>query len=338
MIDAAGRIVFRTKPGWDARRDPDVVATWLARTAGAAIPMRLAKSGYSGNEICGACHELEYATWSMTSHASAFDSLVVRGAERREECVGCHVVGFGQAGGYEREQRATYQRADLENVGCESCHGRGGPHLSPDSLVEGGQAALCVRCHDATHSLGFDYESFLPRISHAVLASPGAEERRAVQDAARRAHGPAGAGAFVGSDACRDCHAAEHATWSAGAHARAFTTLEQAGKAGAEECLRCHTTGFGRAGGFSAAAPTAHPDLARVGCESCHGPGSAHVAEGARRRGDILALRDKCESCAILQICGECHDDANDPGFAFAVHEEIGRQRHGTLGTARRGD
>jgi hypothetical protein len=33
----------------------------------------------------------------------------------------------------------------------------------------------------------------------------------------------------------------------------------------------------------------------------------------------------------ILQICGSCHDDANDPGFEFAVQDKIDRQRHGTI-------
>jgi hypothetical protein len=33
----------------------------------------------------------------------------------------------------------------------------------------------------------------------------------------------------------------------------------------------------------------------------------------------------------ILQICGSCHDDANDPGFEFEVIEKIEAQRHGTI-------
>jgi hypothetical protein len=39
----------------------------------------------------------------------------------------------------------------------------------------------------------------------------------------------------------------------------------------------------------------------------------------------------------ILQICGACHDDANDPGFDFEVKKKIEKQRHGTLepGTGR---
>ena len=47
--------------------------------------------------------------------------------------------------------------------------------------------------------------------------------------------------------------------------------------------------------------------------------------------GTILSLGDKCDSCVILQICGTCHDEANDPGFAFEVIEKIEVQRHGTI-------
>ena len=97
-----------------------------------------------------------------------------------------------------------------------------------------------------------------------------------------------------------------------------------------DTCLQCHTTGFGR-GGFSQASAGAGDDLARVGCESCHGPGSEHVGENAARVGTILSLTDKCDSCVILQICGSCHDEANDPGFEFNVEAKIEAQRHGTI-------
>ena len=33
----------------------------------------------------------------------------------------------------------------------------------------------------------------------------------------------------------------------------------------------------------------------------------------------------------ILQICGACHDDANDPGFEFEVKAKIDKIRHGTI-------
>jgi hypothetical protein len=139
----------------------------------------------------------------------------------------------------------------------------------------------------------------------------------------------------VGSNACQKCHEAEFETWQASPHGHAVSSLEKQGQAGAAECLQCHTTAFGKQGGFPAEAPVAaHPDLARVGCESCHGPGSEHVGENAKRVGTILSLGDKCDSCVILKVCGSCHDDANDPGFQFKVEERIDAQRHGTVESA----
>lgn len=44
-----------------------------------------------------------------------------------------------------------------------------------------------------------------------------------------------------------------------------------------------------------------------------------------------MSLADKCDSCVILQICGSCHDDANDPGFEFEVKAKIDKIRHGTI-------
>ena len=70
--------------------------------------------------------------------------------------------------------------------------------------------------------------------------------------------------------------------------------------------------------------------LYALACAGCHGPGGEHVKEGSEKFGTIVSLGDKCDSCVILQICGACHDDANDPGFEFEVQDKIDRQRHGT--------
>ncbi len=86
------------------------------------------------------------------------------GADGRSDCVSCHVVGYGREGGYQ------VSRADaaLEDVGCETCHGRGGPHLSPAHAPQNAYEAVCKACHNPEHSLGFDYATFLPRVSHAA--------------------------------------------------------------------------------------------------------------------------------------------------------------------------
>jgi peroxiredoxin len=331
LINAEGSIRARTS-GWRENRDPALMRMRLAQLAGEPVPMLLHKTGYSGNEFCGVCHEKEFETWRFTKHSQAFDTLVRHAAERDAECVSCHVVGFGGQGGYSLDAPALH----LEDVGCETCHDRGGSHLTPQFVSVRDYTSACIKCHDAKHSLGFDYESFLSRVSHAanarLLELPPAEKRKrlAALPKTRKALFPDAA--YVGSAACRSCHEAEYATWAGSGHGHAVASLETKGKAGEGDCQRCHTTGYDRPGGFPVgASPAAHEDLARVGCESCHGPGGEHVAEGARRTGDIVSLADKCDSCVILQICGECHDDANDPGFEFRVQEKIEAQRHGTI-------
>lgn len=333
LIDGEGRIVSRTQ-GWRDDRDPPLMKMRIAKVSGLPVPMLLHQTGYSGNEFCGVCHEREAETWSLTNHAGAFETLVKHGEDKNVECVGCHVVGFQKPGGY----TISPPTRPLEDVGCESCHSRGGPHLTKDAVKKGeSYEAQCVVCHDQKHSLGFDYAKFLPRVSHvalAQLASLPADEKREIllsRKGPRQDLLPQSA-AYVGSQACQSCHAAEYATWSKGGHARAVDTLRKDGKHEQPDCLKCHTTGFGRTGGFPVdGKPDQHPGLAHVGCESCHGPGGDHVKEGAPRVGNIVSLTDKCDSCVILQICGSCHDDANDPGFEFEVKEKIAAQKHGTI-------
>ena len=72
-------------------------------------------------------------------------------------------------------------------------------------------------------------------------------------------------------------------------HAHALTTLREAHAAANPSCFTCHVTGYGHPGGWdprrgsgvAGADPVSDgspPDLAHVGCEACHGPGSDHVA------------------------------------------------------------
>jgi hypothetical protein len=299
--------------------------------------MLLHATGYSGNEFCSVCHERENQTWQLTNHARAFDSLVRHGSDRDPECVGCHVVGWGEAGGFSEAAPAVH----LENVGCETCHGRGGGHLSEkppaDPPVKPNYEEVCKTCHNPKHSLGFDYASFLPQVSHEAnlqLADLSPEERRRILEQRRKPREnllPSFA-EYTGSQACQPCHKEEFATWSKQPHAAAIEKLRAPTETENPECLRCHTTAFGKPGGFPAdGRPAEHPDLATVGCESCHGPGGDHNEPEGPKIGNIIAFGDKCDSCVILQVCGSCHDEANDPGFEFELLEKIELQRHGTI-------
>lgn len=336
VLDQEGQIRHRSS-GWDDKRDPGLVRMKVAKAAGARVPMLLEPKGYSGNDVCGVCHEQEHAAWQYTAHSTAFDTLVTHAADRRTDCIGCHVVGFEEPGGFDFRRQPTH----LENVGCESCHGRGGPHLTPnfvprDAAGQHDYEQVCSTCHNAKHSLGFEYAQFHPRVSHSKIASLSDVERAGLLGGAGPSRDllPTTAD-YVGSDACQSCHQAEFATWESSPHGHSVQTLERVGKSGQPDCLTCHTTAFGRNGGFPETAKVEdHQDLARVGCESCHGAGGDHIGETAKRVGTILSLGDKCDSCVILKVCGACHDEANDPGFQFKVEERIDAQRHGTIESA----
>ena len=168
----------------------------------------------------------------------------------------CHVVGWDRSGGYSIKEPRPF----LEGVGCETCHGRGGPHLSPNLVANGNYEPVCASCHDAKHSLGFDYASFGPRVSHAAnahllaLLPPGSQRLAEVGSTRKPLFRDA---AYVGSNACQGCHPAEFATWEAGPHGRSMDSLAGQGKAPDADCQRCHTTAYGQAGGFPTGGPQA---------------------------------------------------------------------------------
>lgn len=90
---------------------------------------------------------------------------------------------------------------------------------------------------------------------------------------------------------------------------------------GAETCVSCHdavashlaTTPHGK---------NAFGKLAAQGCETCHGPGSAHVEDP-----DDEALRprlDKLSAADQSAVCRSCHDGANQMFWDGGRHEARG--------------
>lgn len=113
---------------------------------------------------------------------------------------------------------------------------------------------------------------------------------------------------FAGSAACIKCHPAEGKVWKASAHAHALRTLIDDGHGRDPECVGCHVVGLKKTTGFKSVEKT--PQLANVGCESCHGPGAAHAAKPTgTKMGRVGAAS-----------CAPCHIPANSPGFDFGSY------------------
>lgn len=105
---------------------------------------------------------------------------------------------------------------------------------------------------------------------------------------------------YVGSQACASCHAEEYMTWSRTGHAKAYDTLKRKNVHMDPACLKCHTVGLGEKTGFKRNKPLKH--LEGVGCESCHGPGSNHIASRSSGKQSFYRMRPLSES-----DCIQCH-------------------------------
>ncbi len=164
VIDREGRIIGRHR-GAEPRIEA-LVTMEVRRALGVENPILLPKDGFAGAEACVICHEQPHATWSLTQHAYAFDTLVEHGADRDPECLPCHTVGWDQKGGYQRD--AAVPVTHLEGVQCENCHGRGLEHskTSAKTALKPVTPSTCVSCHDEENSEGFKYASFWPKIAH----------------------------------------------------------------------------------------------------------------------------------------------------------------------------
>lgn len=106
---------------------------------------------------------------------------------------------------------------------------------------------------------------------------------------------------FATNFKCRLCHRDFFVGRKQDVHDHAFAKVLEAGHGESEQCLGCHTTGYGVKGGFKSTILT--PQLANVQCEGCHGPGSEHIRRNAR--GGFLAGTDRPE--ILKQMCLTCH-------------------------------
>lgn len=133
---------------------------------------------------------------------------------------------------------------------------------------------------------------------------------------------------FVGSRKCAVCHEKklmgnQFAVWKAGPHAKAFLVLgsdraaELAKAAGvegnpqkAEQCLRCHVTGYGIR---PERLPRGKPILDEgVGCESCHG--AAKHYRNQKVMSDLEIAQSKGLAIPTENRCLDCHNEEN-PGW-----------------------
>ncbi len=130
---------------------------------------------------------------------------------------------------------------------------------------------------------------------------------------------------YVGAKRCRVCHMAESKSWEQTKMAKAFELLKPGVRAEAKtahkldpnkdytkdtNCVGCHSTGYG-AGGFKDIATT--PDLAGVGCESCHGAGAGYMKPNLMSLTNKEFKRAEVVAAGLVipdaKVCQTCHNE-----------------------------
>ncbi len=97
-----------------------------------------------------------------------------------------------------------------------------------------------------------------------------------------------------------------------------------------KDCLKCHTTGYGKPGGFKSLAET--PELVDVQCEACHGPG-ADFSQIMKKDKQFKLADVKAKGLTVPNEkdnnCMECHggdspfNEKVDPKYKFDIKERI---------------
>jgi cytochrome c553 len=116
---------------------------------------------------------------------------------------------------------------------------------------------------------------------------------------------------YVGSEKCKECHEDQYESYrkhSKKAHSFKSVEVMARGLTAQEikKCYECHTTGYGKPGGFRSVSETPH--LKNAGCESCHGPGSRHASSE-----DVADIKAKLE----VEDCTSCHNEERVGAFRY---------------------
>ena len=115
---------------------------------------------YAGEAECARCHPSQSAFWKGTSHARAYETLVMKKSHMDLECIGCHTTGYGLPGGF----RLGMEAPDLRNVQCEACHGPGGRHIGKGDIQRIIEPTVCMGCHNKERDPRFNFISSVGKV------------------------------------------------------------------------------------------------------------------------------------------------------------------------------
>lgn len=191
LFDRTGKIAYKFNT--DHRNWKLHLELGIGAVVERALDLSDLPNEFVGSQVCGVCHQEEYKQWEQTAHAIGYDTLVQSKNTNRPECHSCHVTG--EIGRSKRPWQQTPK--ELQEIGCEECHGPGGPHRTrpfAEGHLYSTKEESCKRCHDV-EAAGcvaswpepkWDYATALKKVAHGtahggVTPSPASTTSSATQ-------------------------------------------------------------------------------------------------------------------------------------------------------------
>jgi YVTN family beta-propeller protein len=303
--------------------------------------------GYQQCLMLLAAHSKAYATLALPeSKEIARLSGIPQEPQQAAMCLGCHATGSDAE---EWEKDDTFHVED--GVQCEKCHGAGSEYMeekimtNPEAARAAGllmpQKSDCMNCHKVkgSHVAVLKVKKYDVDEAWEVLKHATPEKWALMDEPTFPPPTDAQAHKYAGSIKCAACHKApemgyQYSKWRLSPHAYAYARLgterarEIAKAAGVQgepltdpNCLKCHTTIYHDPAGGNLDSYTLDEG---VGCEACHGAGSAFAVE-AVMRDEPAALQAGLQP-VNRDTCLPCHEKAH--GKPFDYDESVKKIAH----------
>ncbi|KPK28254.1 MAG: hypothetical protein AMJ61_03120 [Desulfobacterales bacterium SG8_35_2] len=135
-----------------------------------AMPeLQLEKLPFTGWETCAPCHSAQTSFWRKTGHASAYQTLASEEQQFNLDCLPCHVTGeYKDIRISNNDTVLLSLPAQLQQVGCEVCHGPGRNHAATrdtNAIFRKPDISICTRCHTAERDENFKYDNDIELIA-----------------------------------------------------------------------------------------------------------------------------------------------------------------------------
>jgi hypothetical protein len=131
--------------------------------------LQIEKLVFTGWKACAQCHKTQADFWTKTDHASAYQTLAEQEQQYNLGCLPCHVTAeYKDIKISANDALLLSLPAELQQVGCEVCHGPGKDHASSQVASDISRkpiSSICTRCHTPEQDEEFNYDNDIEKIA-----------------------------------------------------------------------------------------------------------------------------------------------------------------------------